>query len=98
MPQVVRENANKNRTKEIQSGVTLHSADLLHSTNFGGLEEIINGNRTLFSDTFADIRAVESVRARLNTLCAPVAHCSMLAEDEVTRLRLSLRDWFRLMR
>jgi hypothetical protein len=98
VPQVVRDNANKNRTKEIQSGVTPHSADLLHSTNFGELGEIIKGNRTLFSVTFADIRAVENVRARLNTLRAPVAHCSMLAEDEVTRLRLSLRDWFRLMR
>jgi hypothetical protein len=51
----------------------------------------------LFSDTFSDIKAVESVLARLNTLRAPIAHCSMLGEDEVLRLRLSLRDWFRLM-
>jgi hypothetical protein len=26
-----------------------------------------------------------------------VAHCSPLAEDEVLRLKLSVRDWFRLM-
>lgn len=34
---------------------------------------------------------------RLNTLRGAVAHCTPLAEDEVLRLRLSVRDWFRLM-
>jgi hypothetical protein len=97
VPQVVRDNAAKNRTKEIQSGVTPRSADLLDYTNFGELGEIIKANWALFSDTFTDIKAVENTLARLNTLRAPIAHCSMLAEDEVLRLRLSLRDWFRLM-
>ena len=97
MPQAVRDNATKNRAKEIQSGVTPRSAELLDYTNFGELGEIIKANWTLFSDTFADIEAVENTLARLNTLRAPIAHCSMLAEDEVMRLRLSLRDWFRLM-
>jgi len=36
VPQFVRDNANKNRTKEIQSGVTPRSADWLDYTNFGG--------------------------------------------------------------
>lgn len=27
----------------------------------------------------------------------PIAHCTALAEDEVLRLQLGLRDWFRLM-
>ena len=97
VPQVVRDNANKNRTKEIQSGVTPRSADLLDYTNFGELGEIIKANWALVSDTFSDLKAVENTLARLNTLRAPIAHCSMLAEDEVMRLRLSLRDWFRLM-
>lgn len=26
----------------------------------------------------------------------PIAHCNPLAEDEVVRLRLAVRDWFRL--
>jgi hypothetical protein len=46
---------------------------------------------------FTDQKAVQNTIARLNTLRGPIAHCSMLAEDEVLRLRLSLRDWFRLM-
>jgi hypothetical protein len=46
---------------------------------------------------FSDPKAVRDTITRLNTLRAPIAHCSMLAEDEVLRLKLSLRDWFRLM-
>jgi hypothetical protein len=48
---------------------------------------------------FRDQRACSrwSVMSRLNTLRGPVAHCTPLAEDEVLRLRLSVRDWFRLM-
>ena len=70
VPQVVRDNANKNRTKEIQSGVTPRSADLLDYTNFGELGEIIKANWALVSDTFSDLKAVENTLARLNTLRA----------------------------
>ena len=97
VPQNVKENAAKNKMRETQSGVTPRSDDPLSYTNFGELGEIIKANWNLFSDTFKDIRAVETTLARLNTLRAPIAHCAMLAEDEVVRLRLSLRDWFRLM-
>ncbi len=97
VPQTVRDNAEKNRTREIQTGVTPRSDDLLSYTNFGELGEIIKANWSLFADTFSDLKAVETTLSRLNTLRAPIAHCSMLAEDEVLRLRLSLRDWFRLM-
>lgn len=97
VPPNVRENAAKNKLRETQSGVTPRSTDPLSYTNFGELGEIIKANWKLFGDTFTDVRAVETTLGRLNTLRAPIAHCSMLAEDEVLRLRLSLRDWFRLM-
>jgi Swt1-like HEPN len=57
----------------------------------------IANNWDLFSDMFSDPKAVRDTITRLNTLRGPIAHCSMLAEDEVLRLKLSLRDWFRLM-
>jgi hypothetical protein len=44
-----------------------------------------------------DQRAVARVLANLNLLRNPVAHCSPMADDEVERLRLSVKDWFRLM-
>ena len=93
----IRNNAAANKKKETEAGVTPRSDDWLNYTNFGELGQIIANNWDLFSDMFSDPKAVRDCITRLNTLRAPIAHCSMLAEDEVVRLRLSLRDWFRLM-
>lgn len=96
VPELVRKNAEGNRKKELQSGVTPRSDELIDYTNFGELGEIIKANWALF-DMFTEQRAVERVLHNLNTLRAPIAHCKALADDEVMRLHLSLRDWFRLM-
>jgi hypothetical protein len=93
----IRNNAAANKKRETEAGVTPRSDDWLDYTNFGELGQIIANNWNLFSDMFSDPKAVRDCITRLNTLRAPIAHCSMLAEDEVVRLRLSLRDWFRLM-
>lgn len=95
--QFIRDNATANKKKETESGVTPRSEDWLSYTNFGELGQIIANNWDLFSDMFSDPKAVRDTITRLNTLRGPIAHCSMLAEDEVLRLKLSLRDWFRLM-
>lgn len=97
VPQFIRDNAALNKKKETEAGVTPRSDDWLSYTNFGELGQIITANWAIFSDMFTDQKAVQATIARLNTLRGPIAHCSMLAEDEVVRLRLSLRDWFRLM-
>jgi hypothetical protein len=83
--------------KERSTGITPRSNDLIDYTNFGELREIIKANWEIFGDTFDDIRAVERVLGNLNTLRAPIARCKALAEDEVLRLHLGLRDWFRQM-
>ena len=97
VPEIVRKNAEKKQKKEITSGVTPRSKNLIDFTNFGELGEIIKANWGIFSDLFRDVKAVENVLAILNTLRAPIAHCKVLAEDEEVRLRLGLRDWFRQM-
>jgi hypothetical protein len=83
--------------RELDSGVTVRSDDAIDYTTFGELSQIINSNWSVFEDTFNSRRAVEKVMANLNLLRGPIAHCSPLAADEVLRLQLSLRDWFRLM-
>ena len=40
---------------------------------------------------------VEANQSHWYTLRGPIAHCSMLAEDEIVRLKLTVKDWFRLM-
>ena len=97
VPESVRKNAEGNCRKEISSGVTPRSTELIDFTNFGELGEIIKTNWDIFGDMFRDVRAVEKVLATLNTLRAPIAHCKALAEDEELRLHLGLSDWFRQM-
>lgn len=83
--------------REVDSGMTLRSSDPIDFTTFGELAEIIKANWDVFGSIFNSKKAVERVMANLNSLRGPIAHCSLLAEDEVLRLQLSLRDWFRLM-
>lgn len=97
IPEAVTKNAETNRKKEMASGVTPRSTELIDFTSFGELGEIIKINGEIFGDMFRDVRAVERVLATLNTLRAPIAHCKALAEDEELRLHLGLRDWFRQM-
>ena len=81
----------------IDTGMTPRSDEPLDFTTFGELGEIIKGNWDVFGSVFLSEKAVERVMAMLNSLRGPIAHCSPLAEDEVVRLRLAVRDWFRLM-
>jgi len=97
VPEVVRKNSEANRKKELGTGITPRSTDLIDYSNFGELGEIIKWNWSIFGDMFRDPRAVERILSNLNTLRAPIAHCKVLAEDEVLRLHLGLRDWFRQM-
>jgi hypothetical protein len=97
VPSKIKTDADGRSQREIDSGVTVRSSAPLDFTTFGELGEIIKANWDLFGSVFSSPKAVERVMANLNTLRGPIAHCSLLAEDEVVRLRLSVRDWFRLM-
>jgi len=97
VPPNVRDNATKNRSKEIAAGITPRSELMIDYSNFGELGEILKANWGIFGDTLKDISAVQKILGSLNTLRAPIAHCKALAPDEVLRLHLGLRDWFRQM-
>ena len=97
IPPTVRTHAEDNRKKEIDSGVTRRSDDLIDFCTFGELGEIIKTNWDVFASIFSSPKAVERVMTNLNMLRGPIAHCSPLADDEIVRLRLTVRDWFRLM-
>jgi hypothetical protein len=97
VPQPIEKGVADRTQREKDTGVTPRSQGPLDYTTFGELAEIIKSNWVLFGGIFSSVKAVERVMASLNTLRGPIAHCSPLAEDEVLRLQLSLRDWFRLM-
>lgn len=96
VPSQVRVEAETRQQREVDTGITPRSDDPIDFTTLGELGQIIIGNWSVFEQTFSSRKAVERVTANLNTLRAPIAHCSPLADDEVDRLRLSVRDWFRL--
>ena len=97
IPQVIFDDVAKRMSKEKDAAVTARSDNPIDYTNFGELGEIIKKNWDLFGSVFDRPRAVEKVINSLNVLRGPIAHCSPLSEDEVVRLRLSVKDWFRLM-
>lgn len=97
VPEKVKTDAEGRMRKEIDSGVTPRSSEPIDFTTFGELGEIIKSNWEVFGGIFNSQKAVERVMTNLNTLRGPIAHCGVLAEDEVMRLQLSVRDWFRLM-
>lgn len=96
-PDSVKDNVKKNIQRERDAGVTPRSTDPIDYTTFGELHELINANWDCFGDMFNSRKGVTRVLGGLNLLRGPIAHCSALAEDEVVRLQLSLRDWYRLM-
>lgn len=96
VPKQIVDDVKKRIQRERESGITPRSNEELDYTNFGELGEIIKANWNIFASVFNNIKAVEKIMFNLNTLRNPIAHCSELAEDEVLRLELSLRDWFRL--
>lgn len=97
VPPAIKSETENRMKREVDTGVTPRSEDPIDYTNFGELGEIIKKNWDIFSGTLRSQKAALNVLSRLNTLRAPIAHCSLLAEDEMIRLKLSVRDWFRLM-
>jgi hypothetical protein len=97
VPPQIKNDAEARQQREIDTGMTPRSDEPLDFTTFGELGGIIKAHWDTFGSIFTSQKAVERVMAMLNSLRGPIAHCSPLAEDEVVRLRLAVRDWFRLM-
>ena len=83
--------------REAESDTTQRSDALLDYTNFGELSVIITSNWDLFKTIFTNQRAVTHVMSNLNLLRGPIAHCCPISQDEIERLRLSVKDWFRMI-
>ena len=97
VPQNIKDEVKKRKKDESNAGVTIRSDDEIDYTTFGELSIIIKSNADIFGDIFTNPNGIDRVMSNLNTLRAPIAHCSKLAEDEEVRLQLSVRDWYRLM-
>ena len=97
VPPGVLDEVRKNREREAQAAVTVRSEDDIDYTTFGQLGDIIRTNWSDFAGMLSNQSAVSRVMAALNMLRGTIAHCGVLAEDEVDRLKLAIRDWFRVL-
>ena len=97
VPQAVREEGSKNLKRESEAGISLRSNRDLDYITFGQLGEIIRSNWGDFAGIFSNQPALSRVLSSLNMSRAAIAHCGILAEDEVDRLRLNVKDWFRVL-
>lgn len=97
IPQKIHQDVSARMMRELDAGITRRSDFPIDYTNFGELSEIIKANWDVFGSVLNSQKAVERVMGNLNTIRNPIAHCSLMADDEIIRLQLSMRDWFRLM-
>ena len=97
VPQVIKQEVAKRSQKEVDSGVTQRSDEPINYTTFGELSQIIVSNWDVFGTIFTSKGAVARVMAQLNLLRGPIAHCCPITDDEIDRLNLSVKDWFRIM-
>ncbi|MFV8370742.1 Swt1 family HEPN domain-containing protein [Flavobacterium sp. LB2R40] len=94
----IKKNVESNMKREEESGFTIRSEEKIDYTTFGELSQIVIGNWEAFENLFKrGQRAFQKIMTNLNQLRGPIAHCCPLAEDEVVRLELTVKDWFRLM-
>jgi len=99
VPQAVKDGVKRNIERESDEGLIARSDREIDYTNFGELGEIIKANWNSFAGIFANttVNGVQRVIKKLNLARGPIAHCNLLAEDEVVRLKLTVRDWYKLM-
>jgi hypothetical protein len=96
-PQSAKDECLKTQQREQEAGFSSRSESELDYISFGQLGEIIRSHWTLFGGILSNPKALGRVMYPLNNLRGPIAHCGLLAEDEIDRLRLTVKDWFRLL-
>jgi hypothetical protein len=96
-PPSAQEECRLNQQREAEFGVTNRSERELDYVSFGQLGDIIRHNWHIFGGIISNQKALGRVMHALNNLRGPIAHCGLLAEDEVDRLKLTVKDWFRLL-
>ena len=96
-PDTAKSEYKSNLQREQDAGFTPRSDNPLDYVTFGQLGDIIRANYGLFGGILSNQKAMGRVMFSLNNLRGPIAHCGVLAEDEVDRLKLTVKDWFRLL-
>jgi Swt1-like HEPN len=96
VPAGVQTEVAKKQDAERDTAMSIRSDDPLAYTNFGELISIFDANWDDFDDTLRSPKAMRTILSQFNNIRNVVAHSSPLQEDEITRFKLLVKDWFRI--
>jgi Swt1-like HEPN len=96
VPEGVQKEVERKQQEERDTTMSIRSEDPLSYTNFGELISIFEANWEDFDDTLRSPKAMRSILSQFNKIRNVVAHSSALNEDEITRFKLLVKDWFRI--
>lgn len=96
VPEGIQKEVEKKQRDERDTTMSIRSEDPLAYTNFGELIGIFDQNWIEFSDTLRSQKAMQTILSQFNKIRNVVAHSCALNEDEITRFKLLVKDWFRI--
>jgi energy-converting hydrogenase A subunit M len=96
VPEKVKQEVEKKQKEERETAMSIRSEDPLTYTNFGELIDVFAANWADFSDTLRSEKAMRQTLSSFNKIRNIVAHSCALNEDEITRFKLTVKDWFRI--
>jgi hypothetical protein len=96
VPPGVQAEVEKKQQEERDTSMSIRSEDPLAYTNFGELISVFDANWDDFDDTLRSPKAMRVILGQFNKIRNVVAHSSSLNEDEITRFKLLVKDWFRI--
>lgn len=94
----IKRNVNKKIRIEASGIYSKKSVHPIYYTTFRELRLIVEQNWGIFSSKLKNIYDFKKITKDVNVIRNNVAHSVMLPEDEISRLLLALKDWFRLMK
>src|SRR5438445_3596182 len=96
VPEELQKEVGKKQKEERDTTMSIRSEDPLYYTNFGELILILDATWDDFSDTLRSPKAMRAILSQFNKIRNVVAHICPLNEDEITRFKLLMKDWFRI--
>lgn len=96
IPQAVRDEVKKKQTQERDTTMTIRSDNPLSYASYGELITILENNWVDFADTLRSRKSAINVLSQFGALRNVIAHSCVLADDEIERLQLLIKDWFRI--
>jgi hypothetical protein len=96
VPPGVQMEVEKKKREERDTTMSIRSEDPLTYTNFGELISIFDANWADFSDQLRSQKSMQLILSQFNKVRNLVAHSCALNDDEITRFKLTVKDWFRI--